>query len=120
MKILVVEDDVDLLHMTRRALERLRYRVLVAGDGERALVLFREHEPQIDLVLSDVRLPKLDGLGLYRSVRERNDQVKFVLSSGSTSADLRSGGELDPSIPFIRKPWNLDDLAATLERALAS
>lgn len=110
--ILLVEDDVDLRSLARRALVRLGYRVLTAGDGEQALSLFREHEREIDLVLSDVGLPKLDGVGLVRAVRARNAGVKLLLSSGKAPTDLRVG-----EIQFIRKPWSLDELETAVRRA---
>ena len=120
--VLLVEDDHDLQYLARRVLERLGFRVLTAADGEQGLQLFREHERDIDLVLSDAGLPKLDGMGLYRAVRERNARVSFLLSSGGYTPPPAGNAcaELEEAIPFIPKPWTVPQLEEAIERALAS
>ena len=101
-------------------LEKLGYRVIAAGDGHQALLLFGVHEHEIDLILSDMEMPITSGGELYRAVRALNKRVKFVLASASTPDEVRNPEELGPDVPFIRKPWTLPELGELLRETLAA
>ena len=116
--ILLAEDD-DLQRGTaQRALEKLGYRVIAAADGEQALLLYDEHQHEIDLILSDTMMPKTGGPELYRAVHERNPRVKFVLASAATAAEVEEHSGLR-GVPFIQKPWSLTQLARLVQETLA-
>src|SRR5262245_1254209 len=76
-KILVVEDDPDIRSILQRFLARRGYAVKAAENGAEALELLA-HEP-VDLILSDVRMPRMDGLELLGAVRQRDPEVQLVL-----------------------------------------
>lgn len=116
--ILLAEDNAGLRRAARRALEMLGYRVLAAADGEQALMLYRAHEAEIDLVLSDVVMPRLGGGDLYRAVRQQNGSVKFLLASGYAPEDVEARGALEPGVPFMQKPWTLAQLAERVHELL--
>src|SRR5581483_1038356 len=99
--ILVVDDDRSILRLLGRLLEREGFQVLTAHDGEEALTLAEEHHP--DLVLSDVSMPKLDGVQLAQELRERqgNDRPKLVLMSAF------NGAGADVADAFIPKPFDV-------------
>ncbi|RIK53235.1 MAG: hypothetical protein DCC57_08640 [Chloroflexi bacterium] len=118
--ILVVEDD----RVARSALEDifdlLGYRSLLAQDGEEALRLYTEHAGTIDLVLSDLRMPKMDGIELARRLTALDPQVKVVLSTGYASEDQRqalTGAKIDG---WIQKPYSLEQLTALLDQLLGA
>lgn len=118
--ILLAEDDDALRQLARSMLEGLGYRVIAATDGQQALVLYGAHEDEIDLILSDMEMPKRSGGELYRAVRARNARVKFVLASACPVEELRSRNDLDSGVPFIQKPWTLPQLAQLLRETIAA
>jgi CheY-like chemotaxis protein len=115
--ILLVDDDETLRRTGKRILERLGYRVLLAADGEEALDVFRQHAEEIDLVVSDVRMPRMGGLELVARLREEGSAVRVLIASGSMGADLDPGPETH-GLPVIAKPWGLAEFAARVRRVL--
>jgi two-component system, cell cycle sensor histidine kinase and response regulator CckA len=116
--ILLVEDRDELRGTTRRVLERLGYTVVEAVDGEDALAKQRAHAGAIDLVLSDVLMPKLTGPALFRAVRETDPGMRFLFTSGYSENDIAMRSLLDPGVPFVAKPWAIADLARQVRAAL--
>lgn len=90
-RLLLVEDDEVIRDMLQVSLERYGFTVYAAGDGLTGLELFREHEP--DLLLLDVMLPELDGIGLCRRVRETSTVPILMMSARGDSLDVVSGLE---------------------------
>ena len=117
--ILVVEDEDNLRTVTARALRSRGFRVQVASNGSDALARLLEHPGTIDLILSDLVLPGMNGLELIDAVHEQHGPIPFVLTSGytgQTSIERR----IDPRIPFIRKPWTVGDLLTVVGKTLAA
>ena len=108
--ILVVEDEPAIRSAMKRALERHGYRVLVAADGEEALQTFRARQLEIDLVITDVIMPRMGGRDLYDAIRRLKSPVKVLFTSGYTARDLRESTYLDPAVPFLPKPWTITEL----------
>lgn len=104
--LLFVEDEENLLSMMRSALEARGYTVLTAKDGIEAIRLYSSNKETIALVFSDLGLPKLDGIAVFRSIREINPSIRVILASGyiepeSKSQLLRTGAK-----EFIQKPYD--------------
>jgi CheY-like chemotaxis protein len=116
--ILVVEDKAELRATTRRVLERLGYTVIEAVDGEDGLAKQREARDRIDLILSDIAMPKLNGPMLYRAVQETDPSAKFLFTSGYTESDIEQRSLLAPGVPFVAKPWTIAELARQVRKAL--
>jgi two-component system, cell cycle sensor histidine kinase and response regulator CckA len=116
--ILLVDDEIPLRVAAQKVLERLGYQVFTAGDGERALRLFHAHEAEIGLVITDVMMPVLGGRGLYEALRAEGKQVPVVFMSGYVGTDMREEERLDPSVPFLEKPWDIDDLTRVVAELL--
>jgi CheY-like chemotaxis protein len=116
--ILIVEDEEMIRSSARRILERYGYRVLLAGDGEEALQLLRLGQDQVDLIVSDVVMPRLTGRQLLDTLRKAGNRVPFVYTSGYSALDARESAELDPSVPLLPKPWSASDLAAMVRQVL--
>jgi PAS domain S-box-containing protein len=115
--VLVVEDEPALRRAARRTLERLGYRVLLAEHGEDALAVYAASDG-IDLVLSDVIMPKLGGRGLYDALRAGGSTVKFLFCSGYTAGDLAERSRIASQFPFLSKPWTLTELAQKVREVL--
>jgi two-component system cell cycle sensor histidine kinase/response regulator CckA len=109
--VLLVEDDVAVRLVIGEALAASGYRVTAASGPDEALELADDTD-RIDLVLSDLVLPGMDGLELTRRVRSRHPEAKVVLTSG------RDAGALNGEAAFLPKPFSLGELAATVRAAL--
>ena len=116
--ILLVDDEDALRRTGRRALERFGYTVLAARDGEEALEMFRSAAAPIDLVVSDLAMPRRDGWGLYRALRDGGNQVKFILASGYRESDTQERLTIAIEVAFLQKPWTLTELAARVREVL--
>jgi two-component system, cell cycle sensor histidine kinase and response regulator CckA len=116
--VLLVEDDEAIRQAARRILERVGYTVLVAEDGEEALQVYREHQSEVDLVLSDVMLPKRTGPEFYAAIRTGPATPPVLFMSGYPAHTIQTTARLDPSLPFLQKPWTAEELAVAVRDAL--
>lgn len=116
--ILVVEDEPALRRALVDGLKQWQYRVLEAADGEEALAILRKRNAEIDLVVSDVVMPRLGGTGLLEAARRQGWGVPLVFLTGhpldEEMAALRQGGV----VATISKPVSLEQLAQVIARAL--
>jgi PAS domain S-box-containing protein len=116
--ILVVEDEEMIRGSTRRILERLGYHVLLAPDGEEALKVLRARTERVHLVLSDVVMPRMSGRQLHEAIRREGLDVGFIFTSGYSALDARESSSLDPSVPYLPKPWSAAELAESVRGVL--
>ena len=120
-KILMVDDESDLEHLVRQRMRReIRsglYSFLFAGDGVEALEALSEHK-DIDLVLSDINMPRMDGLTLLEKIPEVDTDLRsVVISAYGDMKNIRAAmnrGAFD----FVTKPIDFDDLRVTIDRGL--
>ena len=115
--ILLVEDEAALRRSGKRVLERFGYRVLLAENGAEGLEVFRKDGP-IDLVISDMVMPKLGGAELYRALRDAGEDVPFLMVSGYTGDEGTERKVLDPSVPILSKPWDIGELLDRVRQLL--
>jgi two-component system, cell cycle sensor histidine kinase and response regulator CckA len=116
--ILLVEDEAPIRRAARRALEQHGYRVLLAEDGEQALSLFLAHPDAVDLILTDLVMPRMGGRELFDRVRATGNAVPFLFASGYTRTDAEAAERLGGDAPFIQKPWSMGDLLRRVREAL--
>lgn len=117
--ILVVEDEDVLRRVVQRILERQGYTVHVAADGVDALRVLREREGQIDLVLTDVILPEMNGAVLAAHLAIEWPRTKVLFMSGYANDEVFQRGLLAPGTTLLRKPFTLDEMARMVRGALA-
>jgi len=117
-QILLVEDEDGLRRVAQRALEKVGYRVLTAPDGMAALDLYRQHADAIDLIITDVVMPKLGGLALYRTLRQEGFMVRFLFTSGYAAHEIMRGDLPDAELSLLQKPWTLADLTHRVREVL--
>ncbi len=116
-KILVVDDEDDLADIAKSILEEYGYRVLVAHRGTSALkVLDDEHD--IDLLLSDVIMPGMNGFELAELAIRKNPSIKILISSGFTGNISKIIKQNRNEFPMLRKPYSNRELAAEVRRIL--
>ena len=114
--ILVVEDEASVRTLTRRILEKDGSRVLEARNGAEGLNVSERHPGPIDLVISDVVMPELNGPDMIERIAVKRPKARFLYMSGYTEeAVLRA---LDPEIPFLHKPFTAKELLQKVREAL--
>ena len=118
--VLLVEDEDAVRVFGARALINKGYRVLEAIDGEQALDVINEFDDAIDLIITDVMMPGMDGHTLVRLVQEELPDVKVILMSGYAEDAIPGEIAGDSSINFLPKPFSLQDLAGKVKDVLAN
>jgi two-component system cell cycle sensor histidine kinase/response regulator CckA len=116
--ILLVEDEDAVRLFGARALRNKGYRVLEANDGEHALDVINEFGDPIDLILTDVMMPGMDGHTLVRLILEELPSIKVILMSGYTEDSIPGEISGDASINFLAKPFSLQELASKVKEVL--
>jgi len=116
--VLLVEDEEGLRRVAQRALERVGYRVLTAPDGLEALDVYRAHAGDIDLIITDVVMPKLGGIALYRALRQEGVTVQFLFTSGYAAHEITRGDVPEGDLALLQKPWTLADLTLRVREVL--
>jgi nitrogen-specific signal transduction histidine kinase/CheY-like chemotaxis protein len=116
--ILLVEDEPALRKLTRAMLEREGYSVLEAVDGVDALQLLGEHDGTIDLVLSDIIMPRMGGPELARRAASRWPALPFVFMSGYIDESLGQSRSLGADTAFLPKPFTREQLAGRMREVL--
>ena len=113
--VLVVDDDVRILHIMQRTLELEGYRVLAASNGEAALGMFDEETP--DLVLLDIMMPGMDGYTVCQRIREFSEIPIIMVTAKCTDADTVQG--LDAGADdYVTKPFSAIELASRVRSVL--
>ena len=117
-KILVVDDEADLVETIRFSLELGGYNVLVASNGEEGLNLARQEKP--DLILLDLMLPKLDGYKVCRLLKfdERYKQIPILMLTAKTQEKDKILGKETGANEYITKPFDMDELMAKIKSYL--
>ncbi len=97
----------------------LGHPVLVAKDGFEALEVFERHPGEIQCVITDLTMPRMDGWATLGALRRRRPDLPVILASGYDKAHVMAGTHLEQPQDFLGKPYSLQDLRDALERALA-
>ncbi|HMO49746.1 MAG TPA: CHASE domain-containing protein [Kiritimatiellia bacterium] len=116
--ILMVEDEPAILRMGMIALQQLGYTMLVASSPREALAIAREFPGPIDLLISDVILPEINGPEMALKISSLKPEIRCLFMSGYTADVIADRGVLDPTVHFIQKPFSLPDLAAKVRQVL--
>ena len=111
--ILVVDDEPIILNVVRIMLEKEGYLILHACDGEEALLVARRYPGTINLLLSDILMPRLDGYGLRERLLVERPAVRVLMMSGQVSEPRRGSR-------FLRKPFDRRTLKEAVLEALAT
>ncbi len=114
-KILIVEDEKDLVKILKYNLEKESYRVLVATDGEAGLSIFRKEKP--DLVVLDIMLPRMDGYEFCKAVRQDSKTPILMLTAKAEEVDRVLGLELGAD-DYVTKPYSVREVTARIKAIL--
>jgi CheY-like chemotaxis protein len=116
--ILVVDDEESIREITRGTLETFGYRVLTASDGTEAVALYAENKDEIEIVLTDMMMPFMDGPATIRALKRLNPQIKIIAASGLAANDKAVEAQNVGVKNFLPKPYTAEKLLTTLAELL--
>lgn len=114
--ILVVDDDNTLLKFFKIHLNKFFSKVIVVKSAKEAIDTLREKE--IDLVISDIRMPRMDGLQLLKRVRKHDSAIPMLMISGALLTEEQKQSAEDDADGYLRKPFSVDELHAFIEKGM--
>ena len=114
--ILIVDDEENIRSVTSATLERFGYKTLIAADGTEALAIYLQQE-RVDLVLTDMAMPYMDGAATIRALRKLKPDQKIIAASGLTNAQQTKNKELNVN-EFLAKPFTSEKLLITIAEVL--
>jgi signal transduction histidine kinase len=116
--VLFVEDEEDVRFFVETMLHTHGYRVFCAADHEQAMALFKAHKDEIQLVFSDIGLPRVDGIELCEKLRRLKPNLPLILASGYPTKEFKERiNALGPEV-FLSKPYQARDVLLTVRRTL--
>lgn len=118
--VLFVEDEDTVLQMGREALEFLGYAVLPAATSNEAMRLAQTHNGVIDLLITDIIMPEMNGQELARRIAALRPGLKQLFVSGYPSDHIAQRGMLASGVPFLQKPFSLQELATMVRQTLTA
>lgn len=116
--ILIVDDEEIVLSVGRHGLERAGYKVLAARSGKDAIDLFREHQPDIGLVVLDMTMPQMSGEAVFAALKNMRSDLRIVVSSGYTRSDAALRFDAAAIEHFLQKPYRPSELVNLAARIL--
>jgi two-component system cell cycle sensor histidine kinase/response regulator CckA len=117
-RVLLVEDEDVVRNFAARALARQGYEVLEAGTGVEALEVMEREKGKVDIVVSDVIMPEMDGPTLLKELRKTNPGLKFIFVSGYPDDAFKKNLDDNEAYSFLPKPFTLSQLAARVKEQL--
>ncbi len=118
--ILIVEDEEAVRRLAARILEKHGYRVLAAADGDEAIEIVNRNGERIDLLLTDVIMPRIDGKSLYRKIAALRSDMRVLYMSGYTHDVIMNHGVVEEGVHFIQKPFSFQTLSEKIREVLDS
>lgn len=116
--VLVVEDENWVRALVKKCLERYGYTVIMAEDGEHALDVVAEFKERIDLMLTDVVMPKMGGVDLTEAMASRRPDMRVIFMSGYTDHAMVKSSVIDLERDFLQKPFTVKGVAEKIRNAL--
>ena len=118
--ILLTEDEPAVLALTAKQLDALGYTVLEARTPDAALRISEQYPGEVDLLITDVIMPDMNGRDLSRQLSSGRPRIKNLFMSGYTADVIAHHGVLEEGVHFIQKPFSATDLAVKVRKVLDS
>ena len=115
MKILIVDDDEEIQRTMKRLLSHHGHLVATMGDGNEALTYLRDH-PDTQLVLSDIRMPGIDGIQFVKTASIRHPRIPVILMTGLGNERMAMAAFRGGAYDYLKKPIQFDELLAYVEQ----
>lgn len=114
--VLIVDDDPDVLNMLERMLKNLEYNTFIAANGEIAIDVI--HENKIDVVVSDLVMPEMDGMELLKRVKSQKRDIPFVMITGHPTIETAVEAIKKGAYDYLTKPFQVEEVQIKIDRAL--
>ncbi len=116
--ILLVEDEPQLLELSRKFLDKLGYEAITASSPAEAVRIAGDYPGRIHLLITDIVMPEMNGRDLAKQLRASHPDMKFLFMSGYTADVIAHHGVLEDGVQFIQKPFSLHDFSVKIKEAL--
>ncbi|MBD3222814.1 PAS domain-containing protein, partial [bacterium] len=116
--VMIVEDETAILELTAAILERLGYAVITAASPEEAIRIADAEDRPIDLLITDVIMPEMNGRDLVARIHDRHPGIAHIYMSGYTADVITHQGVLDDDVDFVQKPFSSTSLASKVREVL--
>jgi two-component system, cell cycle sensor histidine kinase and response regulator CckA len=113
--VLIIDDDGAVRQLVKLILQQKGYEVLLASNGLEGLMVYSTYHSRIDLVLTDIDMPEMNGIELANRIRDREPSKNILLMSGRPVGDPQR-----PDVPILPKPFRPDQLIDAVEAALGA
>lgn len=118
-RILIIEDEKSIRSFTRKTLEEIGYEVIEAVDGIEAIEVYRREKGKLDLIILDLILPRLNGIDVFKKIKEMNPDQKIIISTGyGLKEHIEELLGSDQIAAFLEKPYTYITLTTALKKAL--
>ena len=117
-KVLLIEDEEIVRNMSQTMLARLGFKVVTARDGVEAVEIFQQHLDEIDIVLTDLSMPRMDGWETLSALRRIRPDIPVILASGHDDSLVNAGDHSELPQVFLHKPFQKAELKDSLMRAM--
>ena len=115
-RVLVVDDELDFLDLFTKRFQKRGVEVFSRSNGPDALRFLDEN--QVDVVVLDVRMPKMDGIEVLKEIKKRHPLVQVIMLTGHGSVNSGIQGMSHGAYDYVMKPFNLDDLMGRITQAV--
>ncbi len=115
-KILIVDDEQNMLWAMKKALKSEAYKIITASDGIEAIKHFKEHE--LDLVLLDLRMPKMNGMQVLKEIKKLNSDIPVIMITAHGTMESAIEAMKIGALDYISKPFEIDELKMQIKKAL--
>ncbi|WP_447979819.1 response regulator [Candidatus Nitrospira bockiana] len=116
--VMVVDDHEVIRDMTRENLESHGFRVITASDGVDAVIRYAQHGGRVDLVLTDMMMPRMNGAETIRALRALNPDIKIIAMSAMLESLPVARAAYGGQVPWLKKPYSMEELLTTVSAVL--
>jgi CheY-like chemotaxis protein len=118
--VLVADDEAAILDMTKTTLQAYGYRVLTAGDGTEAIAVCAKHKGEIEVVITDMMMPYMDGPATIRALQKLDPGIKLIAVSGLMGNEKVAEVAGSTPVTFLQKPYTAETLLTTLHQVITT
>jgi len=117
--VLLIDDEATIRNIAAQTLQNYGYKVITAVDGAQAVALCAQHLAELQLIVTDMDMPLMDGLTTVRAIRTLAPQMKIIVATGSGLQGGHNAFDEFAVGGFLRKPYNADDLLQIVHQVLS-
>ena len=117
-KILIVDDDLELLTIFKAIFDSIDYNTIIANNAKDALKIIKHERDNLSLVISDIVMPEMNGIKLIQNIQKMDLKIKYILMSGYPDKVFKEKGFELKKIPFLRKPFTIEQASDLIMRIL--